>query len=94
MAITPTELTNKAFEISKRFSKVNTFYLKMMAKQIKSIGKLDKDNLHRLEQLALMGNNIKEINSMLVKETGLALEDIQKLYLESAGEEYKDVADL
>ena len=44
MAITPTELTNKAFEISKRFSKVNTFYLKMMAKQIKSIGKLDKDN--------------------------------------------------
>mgnify|MGYP002614980317 FL=1 len=94
MAITPTELTNKAFEIAKRFSKVNTFYLKMMAKQIKAIGKLDKDNLHRLEQLALMGNNIKEINSMLVKETGLALEDIQKLYLESAGEEYKDAADL
>ena len=92
MAITPTELTNRAFEISKRFSKVNTFYLKMMAKQIKDIGKLDKDNLHRLEQLALMGNNIKEINSMLVKETGLALEDIQKLYIECAGEEYKDTA--
>ena len=48
MAISPQELTDIAYKISERFEKVNTSYLVLMAKQIKDIGKLDKDNIHRL----------------------------------------------
>lgn len=92
MALSKDELTNIAFRIADRFEKVNIFYLSKMAEQIKDIGKLDKDNMHRLEQMAKMGNNIEEINLYLSKQSGLALQDIYKLYDKSAGEIYKDVA--
>lgn len=92
MALSKDELTNIAFRIADRFEKVNLFYLSKMAEQIKEIGKLDKDNMHRLEQMAKMGNNIEEINLYLSKQSGLALQDIYKLYDKSAGEIYKDVA--
>lgn len=92
MAISNEELTEIAYQISNRFEKVNTFYLTKMAEQVKAIGKLDEDNMHRLQQLAIMGNNIDEINLYLSQQTGLALQDIYKLYDRSAGEIYKDVA--
>lgn len=92
MSISPEELTKKAYEISRRFEKVNTLYLTLMAKQIKDIGKLDKDNMHRLQQMAIMGNNIEEINNELSKQTGLALNEIYSIYDESAEGIYNDVA--
>ena len=92
MAISNEELTEIAYQISNRFEKVNTFYLTKMAEQVKAIGKLDEDNMHRLQQLAIMGNNIDEINLYLSQQTGLALQDIYKLYDRSAEEIYKDVA--
>ena len=92
MALSNDELTNIAFRISDRFEKVNIFYLSKMAEQIKDIGKLNKSNMHRLEQMAKMGNNIEEINLYLSKQSGLALQDIYRLYDKSAGEIYKDVA--
>lgn len=92
MAISNEELTEIAYKISDRFEKVNIFYLTKMAEQVKAIGKFDEDNMHRLQQLAIMGNNIDEINLYLSRQTGLALQDIYKLYDRSAGEIYKDVA--
>ena len=92
MALSNDELTNIAFRIADRFEKVNIFYLSKMAEQIKEIGKLNKSNMHRLEQMAKMGNNIEEINLYLSKQSGLALQDIYRLYDKSAGEIYKDVA--
>ena len=92
MALSNDELTNIAFRIADRFEKVNIFYLSKMAEQIKDIGRLDKDNMHRLEQMAKMGNNIEEINLYLSKQSGLALQDIYRLYDKSACEIYKDVA--
>ena len=92
MSISNEELTEIAYQISERFEKVNTFYLTKMAEQIKLIHKLDPDNMHRLQQMAIMGNNIDEINLYLSKQTGLALKDIYSLYDRSASEIYKDVA--
>lgn len=92
MALSPQELTDIAYEISDRFEKVNSYYLELMAKQIREIGELDADNMHRLQQMAKMGNNIEAINEELSKQTGLALNDIYALYDKSAGELYKDVA--
>lgn len=92
MALSQEELTEIAYQISERFEKVNKVYLSKMAEQVKEIGMLDKDNMHRLQQMAKMGSNIDEINSYLMKQTGLALNDIYRLYDRSAGEIYKDVA--
>lgn len=92
MAITNTELTNIAFGIADRFERVNLFYLSKMAEQIKEIGNLDPDNMHRLDQMAKMGNNIEEINLYLSIQTGLALKEIYEMYNNSAGSIYKDVA--
>lgn len=92
MALSQEELTEIAYQISERFEKVNTFYLSKMAEQVKEIGTLDKDNMHRLQQMAKMGANIDEINAYLSQQTGLALNDIYKLYDKSAGSIYKDVA--
>lgn len=92
MALSQEELTEVAYQISERFEKVNTFYLSKMVEQVKEIGMLDKDNMHRLQQMAKMGSNIDEINAYLMKQTGLALNDIYNLYDRSAGSIYKDVA--
>lgn len=92
MALSQEELTEIAYQISERFEKVNTFYLSKMSEQIKEIGKLDKDNMHRLQQMAKMGANIDEINAYLMKQTGLALNDIYRLYDRSAGDIYQNVA--
>lgn len=92
MAISPVELTLLAYQISDRFEQVNTFYLTKMAEQIKAIGKLDEDSMHQLEQMALMGNNIEEINQYLMTQTNLALNDIYKVYEKSSHSIYKDVA--
>lgn len=92
MAITPEELTLIAYQISERFEKVNTFYLTQMAKQMKEIGTLSASNLHRLEQMSIMGSNVEKINEYLMKQTGLALKDIYKLYEDSGFSEYGDVS--
>ena len=92
MSISPDELTKRAYEISRRFERVNTLYLTVMAKQIKDIGKLDSDNMHRLQQMTISGNSIDEINKELARQTGLALNEIYSIYDESAKEIYNDVA--
>ena len=65
MALSPQELTDIAYGISDRFEKVNSYYLELMAKQIREIGELDADNMHRLQQMAKMGNNIEAINDAI-----------------------------
>ena len=92
MAISPIELTLIAYKISQRFEKVNTMYLTLMAKRVKEVGEFSPTDLHRLEMMAKMGNDIDAINSELSKQTGLALQDIYKLYEKSGGQIYKDVA--
>ena len=92
MTISPIELTLIAYKISQRFEKVNTMYLTLMAKRVKEVGEFSPTDLHRLEMMAKMGNDIDAINSELSKQTGLALQDIYKLYEKSGGQIYKDVA--
>ena len=92
MPISPIELTLIAYKISQRFENVNTMYLTLMAKRVKEVGEFSPTDLHRLEMMAKMGNDIDAINSELSKQTGFALQDIYKLYDRSAGEIYKDVA--
>lgn len=84
------ELTNVAYEISNRFEAINSYYLQRVAEQIKEIGKLGPANLHRLQQMARMNNNIDEINRMLAMETGRSLQDIYAIYNASGLSVYGD----
>ena len=90
--ISPYELTKEAYKIAQRFEKVNTYYIEVMVKHIQEIGKLSPTDMHRLQQMDIMGNNIKAINEMLSQQTGLALSEIYELYDRSAYDIYKEVA--
>ena len=85
------ELTDMSYKVSERFQKVNVKYLTLMGKQIKEIGKLSPSNLHQIQQMIRMGQNINYITNMLIAETGLALKDIYRIYDESGMREYGDL---
>lgn len=84
------EIAKMSNEVAERFDKINTAYIKKMGEHIKEIGELSPTDLHRLEQMKRLQMNTKEINSMLVRETGLALSDIQKIYEKSGMGVYGD----
>ena len=92
--ITDDEITKISYIIASRFEKVNIYYLTLLAKQVKEIGNLSPENLHTLEQMAKMGANIDKINTFLSMQTGLALNDIDKLYDRVAYDIYKDVVNM
>lgn len=90
--ITLDEITDISYVIAQRFEKVNTYYLDLLAKQLKEIGTLSPEDLNTIEQMTKTGGNIDEINKYLMMQTGLALNDINALYLKVAKDIYKDVS--
>lgn len=92
MALVPQDITDISYIISERFEKVNTEYIKRMAEHIKYLGKLKPSDMHELEIMARMSVDTKEINEMLAKETGLAINDIYKVYDESGLRAYQDTS--
>ena len=84
------EIAKMSNKVAERFDVINTEYIKRMGEHIKSIGELSPTDLHRLEQMQRLQMNVKEVNSLLVRETGLALSDIQKVYAKSGMSVYGD----
>ena len=77
--ISEADLTDYAYIVSARFDAINTHYIKLMAKQIKEIGKLSPSNLFRLQQMSKMQQNIDSIEYMLAQETGKTLDELDKV---------------
>lgn len=92
--ISETDLTDYAYIVSARFEAINTHYIKLMAKQIKEIGKLSPSNLFRLQQMSKMQQNIDSIEYMLAQETGKTLDELDKVLELSGLSVYKDAYDL
>lgn len=88
--IPSSKITDYSYIVSSRFEAINSKYISIMAQHINTIGKLTATDLHRLEQMAIMDQNIAEINDMLAKQTKLALNDIYAIYDQSALSEYGD----
>ncbi len=84
------EIAKMSNEVAERFDAINTTYIKRMGEHIREIGELSPTDLHRLEQMHRLQMNTKEINSMLIRETGLALSDIQRIYEKSGMGAYGD----
>lgn len=77
------EIAKMSNKVAERFDAINTEYIKRMGEHIREIGELSPTDLHRLEQMQRLQMNTREINSMLIRETGLALSDLQKVYEKS-----------
>lgn len=84
------ELAKMSNDVAERFDNINTAYIKKMGEHIREIGELSPTDLHRLEQMQRLQMNTREINSMLIRETGLALSDLQKIYEKSGMGVYGD----
>lgn len=92
--ISEADLTDYAYIVSARFDAINTHYIKLMAKQIKEIGKLSPSNLFRLQQMSKMQQNIDSIEYLLAQETGKTLDELDKVLELSALSVYKDAYEL
>lgn len=92
--ISGADLTDYAYIVSARFEAINTHYIKLMAKQIKEIGKLSPSNLFRLQQMSKMQQNIDSIEYMLAQETGKTLDELDKVLELSGLSVYKDAYEL
>lgn len=92
--ISEADLTDYAYIVSARFEAINTHYIKLMAKQIKEIGKLSPSNLFRLQQMSKTQQNIDSIEYMLAQETGKTLDELDKVLELSGLSVYKDAYEL
>lgn len=92
--ISESDLTDYAYIVSARFDAINTHYIKLMAKQIKEIGKLSPSNLFRLQQMSKMQQNIDSIEYMLAQETGKTLDELDKVLELSGLSVYKNAYEL
>lgn len=92
--ISESDLTDYAYIVSARFDAINTHYIKLMAKQIKEIGKLSPSNLFRLQQMSKMQQNIDSIEYLLAQETGKTLDELDKVLELSGLSVYKDAYEL
>jgi len=92
--LSDSKLTDYAYIVSARFEAVNSHYIKLMAEQIKEIGQLSHSNLHRLQQMIKMQQNIDTINYLLAQETGRTLEELYQIYDMSGMSLYGDTYNL
>ena len=87
-------VTEYSYLVSARFEAINSRYLELIAKQIKEIGRISPTNLHRLQQMAKVQQNIEEINKLLSNETNKTLEELYKVYDISGMSAYSDTFNL
>lgn len=92
--LTDKEIAKISTEYGLRFEAVNVKYIELVGKHIRQLGKLTPTDIHRLQQLQIMGGNIKEINKMLAKESRLSVKNLSKLYGDMLKDEYAYVKEL
>jgi len=78
--------------IMQRLDEVNTFYLKKIAAQIKSIGTLSASSINRLSIMLEMGADIAAINEKLAEATALNIRDLLTIYAAVEQSVYTDPA--
>lgn len=87
-------ITDIAYEISGRFEKINSKYIKIMGEHVKEIGKFTATDIHRQEHMIKMGTNIEQLKREIAKESGRSMNDINKLYDRIVQSSYADTKEL
>lgn len=75
-------------EFTKRYDDVYNKFLQLIAEHIKSVGTLRPTEINRLEQMARMSRNVRQIKKDLAKATGKNQQQIQELLDSVANEAY------
>lgn len=71
------------YEIARNYQEIEIKYIKMLAKQIRDIGKMTPASINRVKILLRAGMNIRELNKELRKATNLSQKQINKVYMAS-----------
>lgn len=87
--MTPLGLDAVSKEVAEQFEKINMKYIKLMSGHIGRIGKLKPEDLHRLEQMAIMNVNAKEITKEIAKQCKKTEAEIQKIMIQSGADQYE-----
>ena len=58
---------------------INNYIIQLIAKRIKEVGKLKPSDIHKLQRLLQMGDDVRRINEALAELTNLQIEDIKQL---------------
>lgn len=72
-----------------RIEEANTYTLKVIAKNIKKIGKLTPSDAQRIGQMLKYGGDYEKIINKLADVTKMNVKDIRKIFRELASREYK-----
>lgn len=87
--ITNKSITAISSEMAETFEEINLKYIKLMSRHIGKIGKLKPEDLHILEQMAIMSSNADEINKLIAKQCKISQAQLQKIYIDSGAKEYE-----
>ena len=90
--ITDEQYTKISYAMASQFEQINTDAITKMSEHIRDIGRLDKLDLHRLEQMNRMNANIAEINKELQKQCQMTSKQLNELYLASGLDTYQGTA--
>lgn len=76
--------------LTERINKANAELLTRMGKQIRKIGTLGAANVHKLEQMRLMGASLRRIKKALADASGKNLKEIEVIFERLAKDSYFD----
>ena len=73
-----------------RQENINNYIVGTIANRLKKIGQLKAEDINRLQLLVQSGADIRKINLMLAKQSGLQVKDIKKVIKTVAKDDYID----
>lgn len=88
--MTNDELNKKVKKLMERFDEVNQFYIDRVAEQIAEIGTLNASTMHVVEIMAVMNENIAEINSRIAKAAKMTVPEVHRVYETALNDVYRD----
>lgn len=75
-----------------RFERLNDQYLRMMGEHIKEIGQLWPSDVHRLQQIRRMNNNLKRLERKIAEAADASIEDIEDIFNRCAASDVRMAA--
>lgn len=73
-----------------RMQDLNTEIIAIIARRVNQIGKLSATDVHRLEQMAKHGADMREINRLIAEATNLSVKQVRQLYYDIGADLYMD----
>lgn len=83
-------ISERIDKLMKRFDEVNTFYIRKVAEQILTIGKMNASSINRIVIMAEMNVNMADINTRLARAIRASVPELYDIYQQAMDEVYSD----